>query len=68
MVIILKGTYKIKDPKLLLEKQKEQIKESEAKQSRIDVAIEKSNDEICALKREKELLKTKVLYYIFTKL
>lgn len=51
---------------LLSEKQKEQIKESEAKQSRIDVAIEKSNDEICALKREKELLKTKVFYSIFT--
>ncbi|RWS07592.1 hypothetical protein B4U79_16125 [Dinothrombium tinctorium] len=42
-----------------IEQQKTQISELESRQKKMNAAIEKQNDEICALKREKEALKSK---------
>lgn len=49
-----------------LGKQQEYIAELEAKQKKMTSATEKQNDEICALKRERESLKTKVIQITFS--
>ena len=51
-----------------LDEKEKQVSDFETKQKKMTSAIEKQNDEICALKREKESLKSKVCVLMFLSL
>lgn len=45
---------------LLVDQQQQQVEEFESRQKKMTSAISKQNDEICALKRDKESFRVKV--------